>query len=114
VTSGRLAGIGVWSAELRYQDPAETVDAAAELEDLGYSAVWIPDVGGDLLGALTRLLDATTTITVASGILNVWHHDPIDVVRWWNGLSDDHRRRLLIGLGVSHAPIVGARWGRWR
>ena len=49
------------AAALRYGDPAAAADAAAELESLGYSALWVPDVGGDVFGAVENLLGATTT-----------------------------------------------------
>ena len=74
-----LGGIGIWSGELRYGDEGEKRDAAAELEDLGYTALWIPDVGGDVFGALRTLLDATTTIVAATGILNLWMHTAAEV-----------------------------------
>ena len=41
-----LSGVGVWSSQLRYGDPAESAEAAAELEELGFTALWIPDAGG--------------------------------------------------------------------
>ena len=47
-----LNGIGVWSSALRYGDRAQADEAAAELESLGYTAVWVPDVGGDVFGAV--------------------------------------------------------------
>ena len=72
----RLTGTGVWSAAPRYGDPAAAADAAAELEELGYRALWVPDVGGDVFGAVGNLLAATTTTTVATGILNLWMHSP--------------------------------------
>jgi hypothetical protein len=56
---------------LRYGDSAEAAAIAAELESLGYSALWVPDVGGDLFGPLENLLGATTKATIATGILNV-------------------------------------------
>ena len=108
----RLGGRGVWSAELRFGDPAQIVDAAAELEALGYSALWVPDVGGPLFEDLDRLLQATTTVTIATGILNIWQHEPSDVGRWWHALPEDHRKRLLLGLGVSHGLVVGEKWGQ--
>ena len=46
----QLHGTGIWSAQLRYGDAGVIADAAAELDELGYSAIWIPDVGGDVLG----------------------------------------------------------------
>ena len=52
-----LGRIGIWSRELRYNpDPGARAAAAAELEDLGYQAIFIPDAGGDVLGAVEHLL----------------------------------------------------------
>jgi probable F420-dependent oxidoreductase len=112
MASPSLSGIGVWSAELAFHDPDATADAAAELEALGYSAVWIPDGFDRAFAALDRLVDVTATITVASGILSVWQHDAAEVLAWWYAQSDERRRRLLLGLGVSHRPLVGEQWGR--
>jgi probable F420-dependent oxidoreductase len=108
----QLAGVGIWSHELRYGDPDGAASAAAELESLGYSALWVSDVGGALFDDLDRLLAATSTVTIATGILNVWAHAPEDLLAWWDTLSDAHRGRLLIGLGVSHAALIGDQWGR--
>ena len=44
-----LSGVGIWSSQLRYGNADEATDAAAELEELGFSALWIPDVGGPVL-----------------------------------------------------------------
>jgi probable F420-dependent oxidoreductase len=105
----RLGRIGIWSSELRYGDPAQIADAAAELDDLGFGALWIPGgTGGDLLTDVSRLLSATRTAAVATGILNIWMHDAHDVSVWWHQLSADHRGRFLLGLGVSHGAIVSA------
>ena len=102
-----LDGIGIWSFDLRYAPPDQVTESARLLDELGYSAVWIPDVGhGDLFAALDLLLDATTSITVATGILNLWMHEPPEVMEWWSGLSDARRSRLLLGLGVSHETMI--------
>lgn len=106
-----LAGTGVWSHELRYGDPAEIADLAAELETLGFSALWIPDVGGDVLGSLDRLLEATSSVVVATGILNIWMHTAAEVGAWRAGLGDADRDRLLLGIGISHAPLIDAQPG---
>ena len=110
-SSRTLAGTGVWSPELRYGDPAEIADLAAELEVLGFSALWIPDVGGDVLGSLGHLLDATSSAVIATGILNIWLHTAADVGAWRAGLTDADRERLLIGVGISHAPFIDAQPG---
>jgi probable F420-dependent oxidoreductase len=106
------SGRGVWSFELRYGEPAEVAEAAVELESLGYTAAWLPDVGGDLFSPLDNLLDATSALTVASGILNIWYHTPVEVETWWKGLRDDRRSRVLLGIGISHGPMIGEKWGR--
>ena len=102
-----LGRVGIWSGVLRRGDPAEAADAAAELEELGFGALWIPGgAGGDVLGDSRRLLDATRRAVVATGILNVWMHDAQDVAQGHAALTADHPGRFLLGLGVSHAPAV--------
>ena len=66
-------------------------DAASELDRLGYTACWVPDLGGPLFEALDRLLDATTSMVVASGVCNLWHHPPEETLAWWDGLADQCR-----------------------
>jgi probable F420-dependent oxidoreductase len=110
-----LSGIGVWSHHLRYGDPAESADAAAELESLGYTAVWIPDVGGPVFDAVEHLLGATETMVVATGILNLWMHTPEDTAAAYARLTAEHGERFLLGIGVSHAPLIDAtEAGRYR
>ncbi|MCV7441023.1 LLM class F420-dependent oxidoreductase [Mycobacterium paraense] len=110
-----LTGIGIWSSQLRYGDAAEVADAAAELDELGFTALWIPDVGGPVFDAVGRLLGATTRTTIATGILNLWMHSPADVADSYAALTDEHGDRFLLGIGVSHAPLVDANEpGRYR
>jgi probable F420-dependent oxidoreductase len=102
----QLSGIGVWSAQLRYGDPGAIAEIAAELDELGYRALWIPDVGGDVLGAVELLLGATRSAAIATGILNIWMHEPDEVAGRRAAWSDDWQQRFLLGLGVSHAPLI--------
>jgi probable F420-dependent oxidoreductase len=102
-----LGRVGVWSRELRFQpDRGAARDAAGELEALGYGAIFIPDVGGDVLGAVAEMLGATATIAVATGILNIWMHDAGEIAAGVARLEG--RERLTVGLGASHAAIVDA------
>ena len=101
-----LSGTGIWSSALRYGDPAEIAAAAIELESLGYSALWIPDVGGDVFGAVRNLLGATSTATVATGILNLWMHTAAETAEQHAALTAEHGSRFLVGIGVSHAPLI--------
>jgi probable F420-dependent oxidoreductase len=102
----RLDGTGIWSGQMRYGDPAVIGEAAAELEELGYRAIWIPDVGGDVLGSVELLLRATPGIGVATGILNVWMQDPVEVAGRRASWRDAWQHRFTLGLGVSHAPLI--------
>jgi alkanesulfonate monooxygenase SsuD/methylene tetrahydromethanopterin reductase-like flavin-dependent oxidoreductase (luciferase family) len=72
----RIGGTGVWAGQLRYGDEGERAESAAQLDELGYSALWIPDVGGDVFGAVELLMRSTERAVVATGILNLWMHSP--------------------------------------
>ncbi|MGV0606032.1 LLM class F420-dependent oxidoreductase [Mycolicibacterium sp. XJ1904] len=104
-----LAGVGIWSSQLRYGDQGEAAEAAAELEDLGFSALWIPDVGGPVLDSVDNLLSATKQVVIATGILNLWMHEPADVAARYASLTDTHGERFLLGIGVSHAPLIDSK-----
>ena len=66
----------------------------------------MPDVGGDVFGAVANLLGATTTATVATGILNLWMHTPEETAARHAALTAEHGRRFLVGIGVSHGPLI--------
>ncbi len=102
----RLGGTGIWSSTLRYGDGGEAAARATELEGLGYTALWIPDVGGDLFGPLANLLGATSAATVATGILNVWMHTPEETAAQHAALTAEHGPRFLCGIGISHRPLI--------
>ena len=108
-----LGRIGIWSLELRFGDPGQAQEAAAELDELGYGALWFPGgVGGDVFGDFERLLRATRRVTIATGIINIWKHEPAAVGGWWAGLAAADKARSLLGLGVSHGPLIGEAWGK--
>lgn len=112
-TAKQLGRIGIWSAELRHGDSGEAADAAAELDELGFGALWIPgEASGDLLVHADLLLQATKRATVATGILNIWMHDANDVAAWWRALPANHRARFLLGLGVSHGAVIGEAYAK--
>ena len=102
----KLSGTGIWAHQLRYGEAPVVSDLAAELDELGYAALWIPDVGGDVLAAVDTLLGATKRAVVATGILNIWMHEPSEVAAHRAAWSDDWKARFLLGLGVSHAPLI--------
>jgi probable F420-dependent oxidoreductase len=112
-----LSGIGVWSLQLRFGDQAEVGDAATELEELGFSAVWMPDpppsilrpsAAGSVFDTAGRLLRGTQRMVVATGVLNLWMHTPADAAASYASLSSAHGDRFLLGIGVSHAAQINA------
>ncbi|HVM52941.1 MAG TPA: LLM class F420-dependent oxidoreductase [Acidimicrobiales bacterium] len=101
-----LGRIGIWSGNLRYGDLGKAADAAAELEGLGYSTLWIPDVGGDLWTPLATLLGATEKAVIATGILNLWMHEPEETAAKHAELTAAHGPRFMCGIGISHQPFI--------
>lgn len=102
-----LGRVGIWSRELRYNpDRGARAAAAAELEELGYGALFIPDAGGEVLAAAGHLLAATRRVPVVTGVLNIWMHAPADVAAGRADLVARFGPRFLLGLGNSHAPLV--------
>ena len=71
--------------------------------------LWIPDVGGtSVLESVAHLLSATNEIAIATGILNLWMNEPATVAESYADLSAAHGDRFLLGIGVSHAPLIDA------
>lgn len=113
MTVPAIGKVGIWSLELRFGDKVQSSEAAAELDELGYGALWIP--GGIDNGVpldVERLLGATRRTTIATGILNVWKHDPAEVAAWFLALGAIEQARTLLGIGVSHGPIIGEQWAK--
>src|ERR1700759_4744679 len=103
-----LGPVGIWSAPVRFAPGGEGIGAAVELEQLGYAAVWVPGgVDSGVLGAIDELLTVTSKIKWGRGILNIWRHEPAAVAAWWRGQSPERQKRVILGIGVSHAPLIG-------
>jgi probable F420-dependent oxidoreductase len=98
-----LGRIGVWN--WLGGDPAEVREAAAELEELGYGALWFPNRPTSF--ELVRdLLDATRRMVVATGIVSIWDHPAEEAAAAHQAIREAHPNRFLLGLGVSHALLV--------
>jgi probable F420-dependent oxidoreductase len=100
----QLGRIGIWSAQF-WADRDAAKDAARELEHLGYGAVWFNN-GPDAFGLARDLLDATSHVVIATGILSIWTHPAEEVAAAHAALSRTYPHRFLLGLGVSHASVV--------
>jgi probable F420-dependent oxidoreductase len=83
-----------------------TTERARLLESLGYQTVWeggSPPAG---LAHVEALLDATSTLTVATGIVNVWTADAAAVARSYHRIEAAHPGRFLLGIGVGHPEAI--------
>lgn len=108
-----MGKVGIWSMELRFADAGKGNALAAELDELGFGALWIPGGLDDaVLGDLDRLLSVTKRMVIATGIINLWKHDPKDLADWFNGQSDANKSRLMLGIGISHGPLIGEGWNK--
>lgn len=101
-----IGRVGIWHPG-RIWDAAgdEADEAAAELEELGYGAIWTGSSQADL-ARQERILAATDRIVAATGIVNVWLNPAEELAASYRRLAAEHPDRLLIGLGSSHAPQV--------
>ena len=99
-----LGTIGIWSMELRTGSAEAVGDAAAELDDLGYLALWIPGLDGPgTIAQVEVLLGATRQATIATGVLGLWSQPPAQLAADHHRLTAAHGPRLLTGIGVSNA-----------
>jgi probable F420-dependent oxidoreductase len=108
--------IGIWASSGLWEDGGKLshdgADAVAELEGLGYGTVWLGRAKGDLELA-EELLDASGRLVVGTSVVNIWMYDPEPVAASYARVSARHRARLLVGLGVGHAPAVEATGQRY-
>ena len=106
-----IGRVGVWAMELRFGDKDAIDEAAVELDALGYGAVWLPGgIDDAVLGDIDRLLSKTKRIVLGTGIINIWKQEAADVAAWWKGQSPERQARVCLGIGVSHAPLIGDSW----
>jgi len=102
-----IGATGIWCGFWDAHPTSEVQEAVAELEALGYDAVWVPEtVGRDPFVAAGTMLAATTTLKVATGIANIYARDPLTMVACQRTLAEAYDDRFLLGLGVSHEHLV--------
>jgi len=102
----KIGKLGVWASTENMAAP----DAAAfarRVEGWGYSALWLPEaMGRNVLVHAAWLLANTKTLIVATGIANIYARDAMAMVGAQLALNEQSGGRFLLGLGVSHAPLV--------
>ncbi|MGD0131183.1 MAG: LLM class F420-dependent oxidoreductase [Bryobacteraceae bacterium] len=106
-SSIQLGRVGIWTRQLEDQPAAKAQEAARELEELGYGALWFGEAfGRDALVNSGLLLAATQRMVVATGIANIYARDAMAMACGQKTLAEAYPNRFLLGLGVSHIPLV--------
>jgi probable F420-dependent oxidoreductase len=102
--SERLGSVGVWRG-------VKAVDAAMarSLEELGYRTVWQGGSPGSDLRPAEGLLDATESLVVATGIVNIWKSDAAELADSYHRIQVKHPGRLMLGIGSGHREATPER-----
>jgi probable F420-dependent oxidoreductase len=89
------------------QPAAKAQETARELEELGYGALWFGEaLGREVLTNAGLLLAATRRMVIATGIANIYARDALAMASGQKTLAEAYPNRFLLGLGVSHVPLV--------
>lgn len=105
----KLGRLGVWNPNDRLAPP-DIVRLMATAEDLGYTALWYPEaVGYEALSSASFMLARSRSLTIGSSIASTYARDAFTARRGLLGLREMYDDRFILGLGVSHAPMVQAR-----
>jgi len=102
-----LGKVGVWRSAAQLSP-----ELAVTLEQLGYGSIWIGGSPAGNLHLAEQLLDATTGLTVATGIVNIWKDAATPVAAAYHRIETRHPGRFLLGIGVGHPEATGARYTR--
>jgi probable F420-dependent oxidoreductase len=95
-----LGKVGIWIGG------APSAELARGLDELGYGAIWIGGSPGGELDGVERTLAATTRLTVATGIVNIWKDNPSTIAASYHRLAEAYPGRFLLGVGAGHPEAV--------
>lgn len=103
----KLGPIGIWTFQFEGCSAAKAQETAAELEELGYGAIWFGEAfGREALTHASLLLAGTKRIVIATGIANIYGRDPVAMAAGQKTLAEAYPGRFVLGMGVSHVPLV--------
>lgn len=101
-----IGKLGVWAFLDGHSGP-EAAAFARKVEDWGYGALWLPEaVGRDPFTFISYLAAHTQKLVFATGIANIYARDAMSMNAIHHTLSELIPGRFVLGMGVSHAPLV--------
>lgn len=95
--AGELGRYGIWRA-WHQLEPALVV----ELERLGFGPVWVGSSPPGDLEVVAGYLAATSRITVATSVVNMWKDPPAEVAAAYHRIAGRYPGRFVLGVGVGH------------
>ena len=99
-------GLGVWCST-NTLNKSELASMAQIVEQKGYTTLWYPEsLSFECFALGGFLLSQSNSLTVASGIANIYARDPVTASQGYDSLNHFYPSRFLLGLGVSHVPLV--------
>ena len=102
-----LGRIGLWTADFDLQPMSKAQEAIAQVEEMGYGAVWVPEaVIREPFASTALLLSATKKLVLGTGIASLHARTAQTMQAGWKTLTEAFPDRFLLGIGVSHAPMV--------
>jgi len=105
-----LGRYGIWTSALDRQPAAVARAAARRMEQLGFGALWVGEsFRREAFANSSLLLAATERLVVATGIASIWARDAQAMRAGQLTLAEAYPERFLLGLGVSHVPLVNPR-----
>ena len=101
-----IGRVGLWHSFEKV--PAVDIRPGVQvIEELGFKALWIPEaLGREIFSQSALMLGATSSLVVAPGIANLHMRTPMSMNSGWRSMTEAFPDRFLLGIGVSHAPVV--------
>src|SRR3989441_12868066 len=101
-----MARLGIVAANMSGLSFAELQGLAREAESAGFEAIFSPEFMNDALSNCQLMAQATAKIKVGTWIANIYLRHPALCAGTAVTIDDTSKGRLILGLGVSHRPIV--------
>lgn len=102
-----LGRVGLWTVDFDLVPMSVAQEGIARVEEMGFSTVWVPEaVLREPFASTALLLSATRSMTLATGIASLHARTAQTMQAGWKTLTEAFPGRFVLGIGVSHAPMV--------
>lgn len=102
----RLGRVGVWLSSLGPMPAQAEREQVQRIEELGYPTLWITESQKEAFAHAGLVLSSTRSLTVATGIANIWARAPETAVSGANALADAFAGRFVLGVGIGHSRFT--------